>query len=110
MEAAKILDKALKALRHPVARLFYKGKASTYFTFQFILGTPTAFADDDNTATESTWRVDLYTKCDYTDLLPKVIDALKAAGFYGVTVDTEQYEQDTGFYHVSIEIKFLTEE
>lgn len=110
MEAANILNRALKSLRFPVARIFYKGNAPTYFTFQLIAGVGTAFADDDNTATESTWRVDLYTKRDYTTLLPKVIKTLKDAGFYGVTVDAEIYEEDTKLYHVPIETKYLMEE
>ena len=111
MEADKALDAALKALRYPVARAYYKGKpVSTYFTYQIIAGTPTAFADDDNTAMESTWRVDLYTKRNYTALLPKVIRALKDAGFYGVSIEAEMFEADTGFYHVPLEAKYLTME
>ena len=111
MEAAKALDGALKALGFPVARIIYKGKpASTYFTYQLIVDAPRAFADDDNTATESTWRVDLYTKASYTTLLPRVIAALKAADFYGVTVEAELYETDTGYYHAPIEAKYLKTE
>lgn len=111
MEADKVLNAALKALGHPVARLYYKGKAvSTYFTYQLIMATPTAFADDDNTATESLWRVDLYSKGNYTTLLKDAIQSIKAAGFYGVSIEAEIYEQETGFYHVPIEAKFLMEE
>lgn len=111
MEADKALNAALKALGHPVARAYYKGKpVSTYFTYQLIAGTPTAFADDDYTAMESTWRVDLYTKRNYTALLPKVIRALKGADFYGVSIEAEMYEQETGYYHVPIEAKYLTME
>lgn len=110
MEADKILDAALKSLRFPVARLYYRGKASTYFTYQLILGAPTGYADDDNTATESTWRVDLYSQKNYAALLKKAIQTLKDAGFYGITVEAELYETETGYYHVPIEIKYLTEE
>lgn len=111
MEADKALDAALKALGYPVARAYYKGKpVSTYFTYQIIAGTPTAYADDDNTATESTWRVDLYSKRNYTALLSKVIRALKNADFYGVSIEAEIFEADTGFYHVPIEAKYLTME
>lgn len=113
MEAAKALDGALKTLGFPVSRLVRKSKtpASTYFTYQLIVDAPRAFADDDNTATESTWRVDLYTKASYTTLLPRVIAALKAAEFYAVSVEAELYETDTGYYHVPIEAKyFITEE
>ena len=33
--------------------------------------------------------------------------ALKAAGFYGITINAEVYEQDTGYYHVPVEIKYM---
>jgi hypothetical protein len=38
--------------------------------------------------------------------LRRVKQALKAAGFYGLVIDPEVYEQDTGFYHVPIEAKY----
>ena len=31
----------------------------------------------------------------------------KAAGFYGITINAEVYEQDTGYYHVPVEIKYM---
>ena len=36
----------------------------------------------------------------------RTAQALKAAGFYGLVIDPEVYEQDTGFYHVPIEAKY----
>ena len=33
--------------------------------------------------------------------------ALKVAGFYAITIDAETYEQDTGYYHVPVEIKYM---
>lgn len=33
--------------------------------------------------------------------------ASKAAGFYAITIDAETYEQDTGYYHVPVEIKYM---
>lgn len=32
---------------------------------------------------------------------------MKAAGFYAITIDAETYEQDTGYYHVPVEIKYM---
>lgn len=116
MEAAKIIKRVCGALGFPLAHIFYdtcgckKEKPDTYFTYQLLAGVGVAFADDENTATETTWRVDLYAKDDYTALLPRVIKAFKDAGFYGVTVEAELYETDTRYCHVPIEIKFLLEE
>jgi len=115
MEADKILDAALKALGVPVARAFWKVTEKkpaprTYFTYQLILAAGTLHADDDNEATESTWAIDLYSKDDYTALVKAAVQALKAADFYGVTVEAEQYERDTEYYHISFEAKYLTME
>ena len=65
-----------------------------------------AAADDETHGTEYTYRVDIYSKRDYIALLRRVKQALKAAGFYGLVIDPEVYERDTGFYHVPIEAKY----
>ena len=65
-----------------------------------------AAADDEMHGTEYTYRVDIYSKRDYIALLRRAKQALKAAGFYGLVIDPEVYEQDTGFYHVPIEAKY----
>lgn len=111
MEEAEALQAALETLGHPVARLYYRGKgAATYFTYQCIYGEPVGFADDDNTATERRWRIDLYSKCNYTNLVQRAIAAIKAAGFYGVRIEEEIFEKGTGYYHIPIEAHYLTEE
>ena len=49
----------------------------------------------------------IYSKTDYFALLQRLKTALKAAGFYGITINAEVYEQDTGYYHVPVEIKYM---
>jgi hypothetical protein len=112
MEADNAINEALKTVGLPVSRAFRKiaeGKTApkAYLTYQLTLGAGTAYADDDNEATETTWRVDLFSKENYAATIPSVIQTLKAAAFYGVLVEAEQYEQDTGYYHVSFEAKYL---
>lgn len=103
------LNTALKGLGKPVSRLIYKGKAETYFTFQTVISQPSGYADDESTHTLHTFRVDLYTKKDFTALLSDTITALKQAGFTISSVDAEIYENDTGFYHVPITINVMEE-
>lgn len=102
-----LLKTTLEGLGVPVERLVFTGNAPIFFTYQFVLGADTAFADDDNEAEEFMYRVDLYTKGDFFALLRRTKQALKAAGFYGITVDPEIYERDTGYYHVPIEMKYM---
>lgn len=110
------LTTALKSLRKPVYRLSYnpktdreKRQSSTYFTFQTVVSHPSGYADDDSTVTLHTFRVDLYSKTDFTQLLADTLTALKQAGFAISTVDAEIYENDTGYYHVPITITILEE-
>ena len=103
------LNSTLKSLGHPVSRLYYTGKAVTFFVFQRILSKPEGYADDDNTLTVHTYRVDLYIKSDFITLLNQSVSKLKKAGFSVESIDAEIYESDTGYYHVPLTINFLEE-
>lgn len=101
-----LLNTTLKGLGHPVARLFYGGEADTYITFQIVSCKGVDATDDANTREETIYRVNIYSKVDYTNLLESAISAFKAAGFRGITVEPETYEKDTEFYQVPIQIKY----
>ena len=100
----RLLKSTLDALCPNVARLFFRGKAGTYITYQLVSSEDMAAADDEMHGTEYTYRVDIYSKRDYIALLRRVKQALKAAGFYGLVIDPEVYEQDTGFYRAPITV------
>jgi hypothetical protein len=104
-----LVKSTLLSLGVPVERLFYKGKAETYITFQYLHGQEAAHADDDSTAYEHSYRADIFSRSDYIALLRRVERALKSADFYGITVDAEIYEKDTGYYHIPIEFYFMEE-
>lgn len=104
------LKQALDTLGKPVTRLSYKGEASTYFTFQRILIQLVEYADDESQCELHTYRVNLFTKNDFTKLLKDTITVLKNAGFTISSVDPETYESDTELYHVPITINKLEEE
>jgi hypothetical protein len=101
-----LLNTTLEGLGHPVARLFYGGEADTYITFQIVSCRGVDAADDVNTREETIYQVNIYSKVDYTSLLENAMVALRAAGFRGITVGSETYEQDTEYYHVPIQIKY----
>lgn len=103
------LLKSLSELKYPVARLVYKGSADTYFTFQKKLELPTNHADDGSADSLHVFRVNLFTKNNYTELLSKTKDLLKQVGFNIESVDAEFYENETGFYHASITINYMEE-
>lgn len=105
-EIDALLKTTLEEQCKKVARLVFRGKAETYITYQLVLVQDRDAADDEMHGTEYTYRVDIYSKRDYMALLRRTKRALYAAGFYGITIDPEVYESDTGFYHVPVETKY----
>lgn len=101
-----LLKTTLAAQCRNVARLVFTGKADTYITYQLVLWQDRDAADDEPQGTEYTYRIDIYSKKDYISLLRQTKRGLQAAGFYGIVVDPEVYESDTGFFHVPMEAKY----
>lgn len=102
-----LLKNALETLQVPVARLHYSGDASSFIVYQLVTGLEADHSDDDVQATEFTYMVNLYTKGNYINLLQSIRTALRGAGFYGVAIEAEIYEQDTGYYHVPLTLKYM---
>lgn len=107
MNVDALLKTTLEGLGYPVERLKYDDKAKTYITYQLVVGRDVHFSDDENGAEEFTYRVDIYSRGDYIALMRSAKRALKEAGFYGITFDPEVFEENTGYYHVPVEIKFM---
>ena len=102
-----LVKSTLETLGKPVERLRFTREAETYITFQLVFARGDAFADDENTKKEYLYRADIFSKSDYISLIRKAENALKAAGFYGVEVNAETYENQTRFYHVPIEFYYM---
>ena len=88
-----LLKAELEKLGVPVERLKYGGKAACFIVYQLVVGRDTFFSDDEEGAQEFTYQVHVYSKTDYIDILQRLKTALKAAGFYAITIDAETYEQ-----------------
>ncbi len=86
----------------PVERINYPGEAETYVTFQRIFRSGSEYADDEKTARKYTFGADVYSKKNTDALVDTIEAALEAAGFNGVTVESEIYESETGYYHVPL--------
>jgi hypothetical protein len=104
-----LLKTTLLTLGVPVERLRYRGRADAFITFQIITGQEAAFADDEGTDYEYHYGADIYSRGDYNTILQQTKLALKAAGFYGITVNAEIFEETTHFYHVPIDFYFHEE-
>lgn len=91
----------------PVERIIFKGKAEQYMTFMSVSSEETEHADDDGTAMEHYYRVDLFSKGNYTKLLKQTRRNLKAAGFYDIETGPEMYENATALFHVPLDLSFM---
>ena len=95
----------------PTERGVYTGKdkPNQYCTFTRIMGGAAIRADDVQQVGKETYRVTLYSKSDFEEILQKIIDTLEAAGYYINSQDGENYETDTGYWQVPITIQFIKE-
>ena len=55
------------------------------------------------------YRITLFCKGNFEEILEKILETLRDADFYVNEVDTEQYEPDTGYWMVPITIEILKE-
>jgi hypothetical protein len=79
-------------------------KPSTYVTYYTVLEKDSEYADDDAVETDTTGAVDIFCKGNYKSLLVDIKARLKIAGFTILSCGPEQYESNTGYYHVPIDI------
>jgi len=102
-----LIKTTLDGLGVPVERVKFSGEADTFIIFQIIYVQESEHADDTVTANEHLYRVDIFSKSNYMTLLKQAKQALRAAGFYGISVNAEFYENSTGFYRVSLDSYYL---
>ena len=88
----------------PVVPLVYKGTSTTYITFYTWLKNTEIWADGTPLVEGNNCTVDLFCKGNYTGLLAEVKNRLKGADFYIAGIGPEMYEDDTGYYHIPINI------
>ena len=78
----------------------YMGDAAEYVTYQLITQSTTLYAEGTEAETSVLYAVDYYTKnVPYAEKLLEIKRLLQAAG-WTCTVNAEDYEPDTGLYHI----------
>ena len=94
----KLVAEALKPLKVPVSFQKYSGKESTYITFFNYLEQGEQYADNQEKATGYYIQVDVWGKNDYTEVVEKVENYMKASGFTRTSA-ADLFEEDTKIYH-----------
>lgn len=78
----------------------YMGDAAEYVTYQLITQSTTLYAEGTEAETSVLYAVDYYTKTvPFEAKLLEIKRLLQAAG-WTCTVNAEDYEPDTGLYHI----------
>ena len=79
-------------------------KPNTYITYYTLLDKDEAYSDDEAMLSGTYVTVDIFCKGNYKALVENVKLLLKSAGFTIQSIGPEQYEKDTGLYHVPIDL------
>lgn len=78
----------------------YMGDATEYVTYQLITQSTTLYAEGAEAETSVLYAVDYYTNTTpFAEKLLEIKRLLQAAG-WACTVNAEDYEPDTGLYHI----------
>ena len=101
---------ALKRLGVPFERGVFSGRADTYITFFLLDGNERFHADDSVRNEEDTYRIDVFSRTDYTQLIRELKREIRNAGFYGVNTGPEMYEDDTKLFHMPVEASCVRED
>ena len=105
------LKEILESAGLPAQRGVYTGrcKPKAYYTFLRLLGDAVVNADDTESESREMYRVTLFYKGDFEAQLNKTLEVLREADVYINSVDTENYETETGYWLVPITIEILKE-
>jgi len=106
MNVNPVLESALESLGIPVEFGTYSGTAETYITYYILSDSGALYADDEAQYDIASCTIDIYSKTNYKSLLRTVKSLLRLADF-NVSQGPEQYEDDTGFYHATIEAEIV---
>ena len=107
MNINPIIEEAFKDFvvnqkRIPIAFLSYTGKADTYLTYYTWHEEADNFYDDEHHAEIAYGTIDIFTKSNFKNILKKVKIKLKEMGFTWTDNGSEEFEQETGYYHVPV--------
>lgn len=99
---AAFADFKVSGNRIPIAFMSYTGKAETYLTYYTWFCKPDNFYDDENHAEIAYGTINIFSKGNFKGILKKVKSKLKESGFTWTDNGPEDFERDTGYYHVPV--------
>lgn len=88
--------------RIPIAFLNYTGKANTYLTYYTWHEKSENFYDDDYHAEIVYGTIDIFSKGNFKNILKQVKNKLKQDDITWTDNGPEDFDKETGFYHVPV--------
>lgn len=86
----------------PIEFKKYSGNASTYLTYYTYLVKPESFADDQAIINGTYATIDIFSKGNFKKIKKEVKKILKEKGFTWISDEAEDYEENTGLFHVPV--------
>lgn len=97
----------MDGVKIPVRFLNYTGQAETYLTYYTWYEKPDNFSDDEHKNEIVYLTVDIFSNKNFKGAIKKLKKTLKQNGFIWEDTAPEQYESDTGYYHVPVNFYYL---
>lgn len=96
----------------PVKYMFYKGHGEPYVTYQQVEMNNSLSGDDDLIGYADYYDFDVYAKGNYTHIVERIKELMKQNGFVWQLSRSsmDMYEEDTGYYHKTLNFAILREE
>ena len=96
----------------PVSFLRYKGKLTTYITYQEIQVDTSFSAEDEIQNYVDYYDIDIYSKGNYLNIVKSVKNVMKQNGFMyqPSRSSADMYEDDTGYFHKTLCFAYIRSE
>lgn len=85
----------------PVAHFRYEGDSKKFITWQIISETPALSANDEQLFSTVSIDVDIFSNSNYLDMVKAIKNLMKNNDWIWVGDSPEQYEDETGLYHLT---------
>ena len=107
MNINPIIEKAFEnfvvdGVKIPISYMKYKGSESTYLTYYTYLTKGESFADDVPVCVGTYATIDIFSKGNFKKVLKEVKRILKENGFTWIDDESEDYEENTGLFHIPV--------
>ncbi len=91
----------------PISFLHYTGNAETYLTYYTWREEPDNYYDDEHHTEISYGTINVFSKGNFKPILNEVKKILQQNGFSWTDNGPEDFEDDTGYYHVPVNFQVM---